>query len=134
MARAQRPQADPAEVESLRDAGLSPVRARRLALLRAVARAEGKEAARVTFAAYIAARPRTDDPRGDFAGDFRFDRRKPDVRTLAELRAYLRSRRWPVGGVRPEVVAVAASVWGEYEATIRDALAMGHESQTPHHP
>lgn len=117
MTRKKKPAADPAEVKALRDAGLSAVRAWRLALLRAVARAGGMVASRVPFAAYVAARPHTDDPRGDFATDFRLDRGKPDVRTLADLRAYLRRRR-----ACAEAITAGASVWREFESVIRDAL------------
>jgi len=73
VTRKEKPAADPAEAKALRDAGLSAVRAKRLALLRAIARAGGVEAARVTFPEYMAARPRTDDPRGDFTADFTFE-------------------------------------------------------------
>ncbi|TCM78333.1 hypothetical protein [Rhodovulum steppense] len=117
MTRKKKPAADPAEARALRDAGLSAVRARRLALLRAVARAGGVETSRVPFSAYVAARPHTDDPRGDFTTDFRLDRGKPDVRTLADLRAYLRRRR-----ACAEAITAGASVWREFESVIRDAL------------
>lgn len=125
MARKKQPAANPAEMQVLRAAGLSPVRARRLALLRAVARAEDVEATRVPFAAYVAARPITDDPRGDFAGDFAFEYtrnpQRPEIRTVDDLRSYLALRR-----ACPEAVAAGASCWREFESVIADAVALEH--------
>ncbi|MFT3687722.1 hypothetical protein [Paenirhodobacter sp.] len=125
MARKKQPAANPAEMQVLRAAGLSHVRARRLALVRAVARAERKEAARVEFAEYVAARPITDDPRGDFAGDFAFEYtrnpQRPEIRTLDDLRGYLALKR-----ACPEAVAAGASCWREFESVIADAVALEH--------
>lgn len=121
MTPKKQPAADPAEAKALRDAGLSAVRAKRLALLRAIARAGGVEAARVTFPEYLAARPRTDDPRGDFTADFSFEYprnpKRPEIRSLDDLTGYLTARR-----ARPEAVAAGASCWREFESVIRDAL------------
>lgn len=105
-------------VAALRAAGLSPGRARRLAHIRAVARANGKEPGAVTFQEYADARPVTDNPIGDFVSDFRRDGRPWEPLTSrASLTSQLRDR-----GACAAAINAASATWREYQGAIRDAL------------
>src|SRR6516165_3328923 len=54
----------------------------------------------------------TDDPVGDFIGDFRSDKRAPsDFESLARLRLYLKTK-----NACPEAIEAAAGAWRRYQS------------------
>ena len=63
----------------------------------------------VTFKDFLAARPATDDPEGDFAADALVDVTFPDAIRWSDVEAYLRSMR-----ACSEAIFAARQVWRNY--------------------
>jgi hypothetical protein len=65
-----------------------------------------------TFKRWAARARKTDDPVGDFIGDFRSDKRAPsDFESLARLRLYLKTK-----NACPEAIEATAGAWKRFRS------------------